>query len=80
MVGARRGPGIDGARPRRQDQVDADEGRGEGRRPEMDRRESRRTDRAEELKRRARITAMELRLPQRCRLRRHDRRVKCTVT
>ena len=56
--------GIDGAGARRQDQADADEGRADGRRPEMDRRaagrESRRAHRAEELRRRARIVASEL--------------------
>src|SRR5207302_9905500 len=50
---ARRGKGIDGACPRRQDQTDADEGRADGRRPEMDRQaaggQGGRTDRAEEL-------------------------------
>ncbi len=50
---AGRGAGIDGAGARRQDQADADEGRADGRRPEMDRRiagrKSRRTYRAEEL-------------------------------
>ncbi len=56
MVGTlAEGQGIDGAGPRRQDQADADEGRADGRRPEMDRgtagRQSRRADRAEELKR-----------------------------
>ena len=54
MVGTlAEGQGTDGAGPRRQDQADPDEGRADGRRPEMDRRiagrQSRRTHCAEEL-------------------------------
>ena len=61
MVGTlAEGQGIDGAGARRQDQADADEGRADGRRPEMDRgaarRQGRRTDRAEELRRMSEAT------------------------
>ena len=74
MVGTlAEGHGTDGAGARRQDQADADEGRADGRRPEMDRRTARRqggrADRAEELNSVARMKPLVARMRARDKLR-----------